>query len=108
MIQFFMIISVVNCGFSGAAVTVLSLRSSLRRFTTRIKVFITSPPMFEQVGFPRAPEKAHPLQHKHSFCCAYLKNLSALGEDQWDFGKQHACQFKRFFEVVKFGMKARV
>jgi hypothetical protein len=80
MIQLFMIISVVSCGLSEVTATVLSFLSSFRRFTTRIKVFITSPQMFEQVGFSRALQKAHPLQHKHSFCCAYLKNVSALGE----------------------------
>jgi hypothetical protein len=43
MIQLFMIISVVNRGFAGGAAAVSFLVSSLARFTTRIKVFITSP-----------------------------------------------------------------
>jgi len=54
MIQLFMIISVVNRGFAGVAAAVTFLLSSLPRFTTRIKVFITSPSDLWAWWTPRA------------------------------------------------------
>jgi hypothetical protein len=51
---------VVNRGFVGAAISLTSL-SLLPRFTTLIKVFMTSPQMFERVDSARALlQEAHP------------------------------------------------
>jgi hypothetical protein len=73
IIQLFTIISVVNRGFAGGAAS-LSPLSSLPRFTTLIKVFMTSLSEVEQVDSgARFCKKPSHLEHKHSFCCAHLK-----------------------------------
>jgi hypothetical protein len=52
---------VVNRGFVGAAASLTSLLSLLSRFTTLIKVFMTSPHLFERVDSARALlQEAHP------------------------------------------------
>ena len=51
----------LNRGFVGDAVSLTSLLSLLPRFTTFIKVFMTSPQMFERVDSARALlQEAHP------------------------------------------------